>query len=103
VKPLARRYHELGDGINQRSAWGKAVHQRLQWAKRQRKDTDGDSNGSQQNPLDIQQQLLHDNQMFDFTALEKVMECDAAWGISTCGVERRIGDYRHIFGKQEQF
>jgi len=92
VKPLARRYHELGDGINQRSAWGKAVHQRLQWAKRQRKDTDGDSNRSQQNPLDtdgdsngsqqnpLDRKLLHDTQMFDFTALRKVMECYTAWG-----------------------
>ena len=114
VRPLARKYHELGDGINQRSAWGKAVHQRLQWAKRQRTlgtdgdsnrsqqnplDTDGDSNGSQQNPLD--RKLLHATQMFDFTALRKVMEWYTAWGISTCGVERQIGDYRHIFGKHK--
>ena len=65
------------------------MHQRLQWQN----DTDGDSEPA------MQQQLLHDNQTFDFTALEKVMEYDAAWGISTCGVERQIGDYRHIFGK----
>jgi hypothetical protein len=35
----------------------------------------------------------------DFTALRKVMEYYAAWGVSTCGVERGIGDYRHRFGK----
>ena len=27
------------------------------------------------------------------------MEYYAAWGVSTSGVERGIGDYRHIFGK----
>ena len=27
------------------------------------------------------------------------MEYYAAWGVSTCGVERGIGDYKHIFGK----
>ena len=97
VRPLARKYYELGDGINQRSAWGKAVHQRLQWQKRQHaasaasmgKDADG-------NPLE-----LHDTRIYDFTAINKVMECYTAWGISTCGVERQIGDYRHIFGKHK--
>ena len=94
VKPLARRYHGLGDGINQRDAWGKAVHQRLQWQKRQHaasaamgKDTDGES--------------VSDTRIYDFTAINKVMECYTAWGISTCGVERQIGDYRHIFGKHK--
>ena len=97
VRPLARRYYELGDGINQRSSWGKAVHQRLQWQKRQHaasaasmgKDADG-------NPLE-----LHGTQIYDYTAIKKVMECYTAWGISTCGVERQIGDYRHIFGKHK--
>ena len=27
------------------------------------------------------------------------MEYDTAWGVNTCGVERGIGDYKHIFGK----
>ena len=79
VKPLANTYYQISAGMEPRDAWGQIVHQRLQWAKRysERKDTD----------------------KLDFTALRKVIGYYAAWGVSTCGVERGIGDYRHIFGK----
>ena len=79
VKPLANTYYQISAGMEPRDAWGKAVHQRLQWAKQYSGRKDADKLG--------------------FTALRKNMEYYAAWGVSTCGVERGFGDCRHIFGK----
>ena len=75
TKPLVAKY--VGDGLDQRDAWGKACSQRLANATRREK--------WKQEENDV-----------NFKALAKVLQYYQAWSISTCGVERQIADFRDI-------
>ena len=43
-----------------------------------------------------------ENDISDFKALAKVLQYYQAWSISTCGVERKISDYRDIIGPKRK-
>ena len=67
-----------------REAWGKAACQRLANAARREKEKPDEKDIS------------------NFKALARVLQYYQAWFISTCGVEREIGDYRDIIGPKRK-
>ena len=82
TRPLVKRY--VSEGATQREAWGKAACQRLANAARREKEKP------------------HEKDISNFKALAKVLQYYQAWSISTCGVEREIGDYRDIIGPKRK-
>ena len=82
TRPLVKRY--VGEGLTQREAWGKATCQRLANAARREKEKPDEKDIS------------------NFKSLAKVLQYYQAWSISTCGVEREIGDYRDIIGPKRK-
>ena len=81
VKPHAQKLLDMKVCSSAREAWGQAVQQRLQWAKRRRIVDDKDED------------------LVEFAELAALDEYHQAWGLSTCGTERTIGIYRHTFGR----
>ena len=82
TKPLVKKYVE--EGVTQREACGRAACQRLANAARREKE----------NP--------DEKDISSFKSLAKVLQYYQAWSISTCGVEREIGDYRDIIGPKRK-
>ena len=82
TRPLVKRY--VGEGLTHREAWGKATCQRLANAARREREKPDEKDIS------------------NFKSLAKVLQYYQAWSISTCAVEREIGDYRDIIGPKRK-
>ena len=82
TRPLVKKYVE--EGVTQGEAWRTAACQRLANAARREKEKPDEKDIS------------------NFKALAKVLQYYQAWSISTCGVEREIGDYRDIIGPKRK-